>query len=71
MGASADGTTCPRCGRTSHHPMDVFFRWCAACEVNYSGVGYRNEERVVLGQLHAAHPEWALERVVEEMRGLP
>ncbi len=23
--------TCPRCGRTSHHPADEQFRYCEAC----------------------------------------
>lgn len=28
--------TCPRCGRTSHHPEDVAQGWCAACR-DYTG----------------------------------
>lgn len=61
-------TACPTCGRTSWHPMDVFFKWCAACERSYSEVEYRNEERGILGQIHEAHPEWTLEQVVEHLR---
>lgn len=25
------GYTCPRCGKTSHHPKDAEFRYCANC----------------------------------------
>ena len=28
--------TCPRCGRTSHHPKDVQYGYCAACH-DYTG----------------------------------
>lgn len=65
-----DGTpgTCPECQRTSHHPMDVFFRWCPGCELNYSGLEYRNEERYWLGQIHTDHPDWTLEQVLEHAR---
>lgn len=27
----ATGYTCPRCGKTSHHPKDAEFRYCANC----------------------------------------
>lgn len=26
-----DTFTCPRCGRTSHHPDDAYYRYCGAC----------------------------------------
>jgi len=30
---TAERFTCPDCGRTSHHPMDVLNRYCGACHV--------------------------------------
>ena len=27
----AESVTCPRCGRTSHHPQDVAEGYCGAC----------------------------------------
>lgn len=60
-----ESTTCPKCQRTSHHPMDVFFRWCGACRLNYSKVHYRDRDRALLGHLHDDHPEWTLEQVVD------
>lgn len=30
--------TCPRCGRTSYHPMDIAFGYCAGCNA-YTTVG--------------------------------
>jgi hypothetical protein len=27
----AESFTCPRCGRTSHHPTDVAEGYCGAC----------------------------------------
>lgn len=30
--------TCPRCGRTSHHPMDVTEGYCGACH-DWTGEG--------------------------------
>jgi ribosomal protein S27AE len=29
--------TCPRCGRTSHHPDDVRERYCGACH-DWTGI---------------------------------
>lgn len=26
-----DRVTCPACQRTSHHPLDVIYGWCANC----------------------------------------
>jgi hypothetical protein len=31
VAADAGGFTCPRCGRTSHHPDDVREGYCGAC----------------------------------------
>jgi hypothetical protein len=31
--AAPSSFTCPRCGRTSHHPMDALNRYCGACHV--------------------------------------
>ncbi|MFD9445493.1 hypothetical protein ACFWBR_42390 [Streptomyces sp. NPDC060006] len=28
--------TCPRCTRTSHHPMDLRYGWCGHCS-DYTG----------------------------------
>lgn len=27
----SESITCPKCGRTSHHPLDVKFRYCGNC----------------------------------------
>ena len=63
-------TTCPKCQRTSHHPMDVFFKWCSACEHNYSKVEYRNEDRSWLGEIWRDHPGWTLEEVADALHRL-
>ncbi len=31
MKSTGNSFTCPDCGRTSHHPMDVLNRYCGAC----------------------------------------
>jgi hypothetical protein len=34
--AGAPAFTCPRCGRTTHHPVDVAESYCGACH-DYTG----------------------------------
>jgi ribosomal protein L37E len=38
-----ESVTCPRCGRTSYHPRDVVFEWCAACGQTHEDM--RREDR--------------------------
>jgi hypothetical protein len=38
--------TCPRCGRTSYHPMDVANRYCGACHVFHPESPNRPESSV-------------------------
>ena len=56
---------CPKCHLISHHPMDQFFKWCANCDLNYSGVVYANWQRAELGQIHNDFPDYTLKEVVE------
>lgn len=37
--------TCPRCGRSSHHPQDLEYGWCGACKE------FTGEEATRLGLL--------------------
>lgn len=62
----AESTTCPTCHRTSHHPMDVFFKWCSACNLNYSEAKYKDEDRRRLAEIWWDHPGWVLEQVMAE-----
>ena len=39
--------TCPRCGRTSHHPDDVRERYCGACH-DWTGEPDRRDSRLRL-----------------------
>jgi hypothetical protein len=55
---------CPKCRMVSHHPMDQFFKWCANCDLNYSGVVYANGQRAELGQIHDEFPDYTLEETV-------
>ncbi|MEV0112339.1 hypothetical protein AB0H77_03645 [Streptomyces sp. NPDC050844] len=34
--AARPSFTCPRCTRTSHHPMDLRYGWCGHCN-DYTG----------------------------------
>jgi len=58
-------TTCPTCNRTSHYDMDVFFKWCAACEVTYGNVPYKNQDRAMMGAIHNDWPHLSLQEVVD------
>ena len=44
--------------------MDVFFKWCANCNVTYGDVEYENEERAMLGAIHNDWPNLTLREVV-------
>lgn len=48
--------------------MDVFFKWCAACERGYAEVEYSDDERFLLAQVHDAYPDWTLEQIVDHVR---
>jgi hypothetical protein len=63
--ASLKPGQCPKCHMISHHPMDQFFKWCANCDLNYSGVVYQNWQRAELGQIHEEFPDYTLKEVVE------
>lgn len=52
--------TCPSCGRTSYHPMDLGHGWCAACS-SYTQLGVG--ELPSIGALVAARAELAAARV--------
>jgi hypothetical protein len=43
----ADSFTCPRCGRTSHHPDDVRERYCGACHEFTDDVAFDEAVRVL------------------------
>jgi len=58
-------TTCPKCEMTSHYDMDVFFKWCANCNITYGGVPYENHDRAMLGAIHKDWPHLTLEEVVD------
>ena len=64
----SENTTCPKCKRTSHHPMDVFFKWCPACRHNYSDESYRDQDRAELGQIKTDEPDWTLKQVMADFR---
>jgi len=63
--ASLQPGECPKCHMISHHPMDQFFKWCANCDLNYSGLVYQNHQRSELGQIHDDFPDYSLKEVVE------
>lgn len=39
--ACAPSITCPACGRTSYHPMDVQERYCGACHAFHTDLAYK------------------------------
>lgn len=46
--------------------MDVFFKWCSACNLNYSEAKYKDEDRRRLAEIWWDHPGWVLEQVMAE-----
>ena len=49
---------------TSYYDMDVFFKWCANCNLTYGDVEYENQERAMLGAIHNDWPHLTLRQVV-------
>jgi ribosomal protein L37E len=40
--------TCPKCGRTSHHPKDVETGYCGACH-EFTAMGYKIARKIARG----------------------
>lgn len=71
----ADSFTCPRCGRTSHHPDDIREGYCGACH-DWTGQRYAltaghthlDQQRRPRGQCPACDQLWARQDDIIEAR---
>lgn len=68
----AESFTCPKCERTSHHPMDVHEQYCGACHEWFNEYGPMHYDRagkpIPLSRWGELHTEYSYVNVADTYR---
>lgn len=63
--ASDEPFTCPRCGRSSHHPKDIEHGYCGACH-DFTGHAVPGDEDAVPVVLYVGRTPTVLGRITRQ-----